>query len=53
VSKQIFVRWQAILLAFDFDIEFIEGSNNALPDLLIREFLQGNSDTNFSTQDTK
>ena len=25
-SKQIFARWQAILLVFDFDIEFIKGT---------------------------
>ena len=36
VSKQIFARWQAILSAFDFDIEFIKGSNNSLPVFLTR-----------------
>ena len=41
VSKQISARWQAILSAFDFDIEFIQGQNNSLPDFLTREFLQG------------
>ena len=41
VSKQIFARWQAILSAFDFDIEFIAGEKNSLPDFLTREFLQG------------
>ena len=41
VSKQIFARWQAILSAFDFDIEFIQGKNNSLLDFLTREFLQG------------
>jgi len=35
-SKHIFARWQAILSAFDFDIEFIKGSNNSLPDFLTR-----------------
>ena len=39
VSKQIFARWQAILSAFDFDIEFIKGTNNSLSDFLTREFL--------------
>jgi len=39
VSKQIFTHWQAILSAFDFDIEFIKGSNNCFPDFLTREFL--------------
>jgi len=53
VSKQIFARWQAILSAFDFDIEFIKGSNNALLDFLTREFLQEKSDTNLSLQETK
>lgn len=40
-SKQIFARWQGILSVFDFDIEFIKGSQNSLPDFLTREFLQG------------
>ncbi|KAH0654226.1 hypothetical protein KY289_031904 [Solanum tuberosum] len=41
VSKQIFARWQALLSSFDFEIEFIKGENNSLPDFLTREFLQG------------
>ena len=41
VSKQIFARWQAILSVFDFEIEFIKGFSNVLPDFLSREFLQG------------
>ena len=41
VSKHIFARWQALLSNFDFDIEFIKGENNSLPDFLSREFLQG------------
>ena len=41
VSKQIFARWQAILSVFDFEIEFIKGTLNVLPDFLSREFLQG------------
>ena len=40
VSKQIFARWQSELSAFDFDIEYIKGQNNSLPDFLTREFLQ-------------
>ena len=40
VSKQIFARWQAILSVFDFEIEFIKGSSNVLPDFLSQEFLQ-------------
>ena len=39
-SKHIFARWQAILSVFDFDIEYIKGSQNTIPDFLIREFLQ-------------
>jgi hypothetical protein len=39
-SKQIFARWQAIFSAFDFDIEYIKGINNSIPDFLTREFLQ-------------
>ena len=42
-SKQIFARWQAILSVFDFDFEFIEGSQNSIPDFLTREFLQSHS----------
>ena len=38
-SKQIFARWQAILSVFDFDIEFIKGDTNSIPDFLTREFL--------------
>lgn len=34
VSKQIFARWQAILSVFDFDIQYIQGKNNSLPDFL-------------------
>ena len=44
VSKQILARWQAILSSFDFEIEFIQGENNSLPNFLTIEFLQGNSD---------
>jgi len=39
-SKQIFARWQAILSVFYFDIEFIKGDKNSVPDFLTREFLQ-------------
>jgi len=39
-SKQIFARWQAILSVFYFDIEYIKGINNFIPDFLTREFLQ-------------
>ena len=39
-SKQIFARWQAILSVFDFDIEFIKGTQNSIPNFLTREFLQ-------------
>ena len=52
VSKQIFARWQAILSAFDFDIEFIKGDSNSLPDFLTREFLQGKSDTKSFLQES-
>ena len=38
-SKQIFARWQAILSIFDFDIQFIEGTQNSIPDFLTCEFL--------------
>jgi hypothetical protein len=43
-SKHIFARWQAILSIFDFDIEYIKGSQNSIPDFLTREFLQGKND---------
>ena len=39
-SKQSFARWQAILSVFNFDIEFIEGTQNSIPDFLTCEFLQ-------------
>ena len=39
-SKHIFARWQAILSVFDFDIEYIKGSQNTIPNFLTREFLQ-------------
>jgi len=42
-SKQIFARWQAILSVFDFDLEFIKGSQNSIPDFLTHEFLQSHS----------
>ena len=42
VSKQNFARWQAILLVFDFDIQYIKGENNSLPGFLTREYLQRN-----------
>nr|KYP37097.1 polyprotein [Cajanus cajan] len=45
-SKQIFARWQAILSVFDFDIEYIKGTSNTLPDYLTREFLQGKTECN-------
>ena len=34
VSKQIFARWKAILSVFNFEIEFIKGTSNVLPDFL-------------------
>ena len=39
-SKQIFARWQASLSVFYFDIEFIAGTQNSIPDFLTREVLQ-------------
>ena len=39
-SKQIFARWQSILSIFNFEIEYIKGSQNSIPDFLTREFLQ-------------
>ena len=39
-SKHIFARWQAILSVFYFDIEYIKGSQNVIPDFLTHEFLQ-------------
>ena len=38
-SKHIFARWQAILSVFYFNIEYIKGSQNAIPNFLTREFL--------------
>ena len=45
MSKQIFARWQAILSVFDFQIDFIKGESNSIPNFLSREFLQGKGDT--------
>ena len=39
-SKHIFARWQSILSIFDFEIEYIKGSQNSIPEFLTREFLQ-------------
>jgi hypothetical protein len=39
VSKQIFARWQANLAPFNFEIQYIKGTNNSLPDFLSREYL--------------
>ena len=42
-SKKNFARWQAKLSIFDFDIEYIKGRDNSIPDYLTREFLQSNA----------
>ena len=39
-SKHIFARWQAILSNFNFQIEYIKGENNLIPNFLTYEFLQ-------------
>ena len=57
-SKHIFAWWQAILSVFDFDIEFIEGTQNSIPDFQTHEFLQspnhnvGEKDTTSLTPQT-
>ena len=38
-SKHIFAQWQAILSVFYFDIKYIKGSPNPIPDFFTREFL--------------
>jgi len=40
ISQQTFACWQEILSVFDFDIEFINGKKNSLPDFLSREVFQ-------------
>jgi len=40
--KQIFLQWKAILSVFDFEIEYLKGTSNSLPDYLTHEFLQKN-----------
>ena len=40
-SKHMFFIWQSILSIFDFDMEYIKGSQNSIPDFLTRKFLQG------------
>ncbi|HET6457955.1 MAG TPA: reverse transcriptase family protein, partial [Nitrosopumilaceae archaeon] len=52
-SKQIFARWQAILSIFDFEIAFIKGSDNHIPDFLTREFLQGSKQQDVPTLPAK
>ena len=37
-SKHIFARWQAILSVFDFDIEYIKGSQNTIPRVVVLLF---------------
>ena len=41
-SKHILARWQAILSVFyfDFDFEYIKGSQNTIPDFLTHKFMQ-------------
>ena len=39
-SKHISARWQAILSNFNFQIEYIKGENNLIPNFLTYEFLQ-------------
>ena len=39
-SKHIFAQWQPILSIFYFEIEYIKGSQNSIPDFLTCEFLQ-------------
>lgn len=38
-SKLMFVRWQAQLAPFDFEIQYKKGINNSLPDFLSSEYL--------------
>ena len=38
-SKHIFARWQTILSVFDFDIEYIKGSQNSILYFFTHEFL--------------
>ena len=38
--KNIVSRWQSILSIFVFNIEYIKGSQNSIPDFITREFLQ-------------
>ena len=39
--KQIFARLQTLFSNFDFEIEFIKGELNSLPNFLSQEFLLG------------
>lgn len=32
---------KSYIISFDFDIQYIKGKNNCLPDFLTREYLQG------------
>jgi len=42
--QKFFLPDEAILSVFDFEIEYIKGTSNSLPDYLTREFLQKNID---------
>ena len=39
-QKFFFARWQALLPVFDFDIEYIKGVSNSIPDFLTHEFIK-------------
>uniref|UniRef100_A0A0R0I5Z7 DUF7746 domain-containing protein n=1 Tax=Glycine max TaxID=3847 RepID=A0A0R0I5Z7_SOYBN len=40
LNQKFLIRVDSILSVFDFDIEYVEGTSNSLPDYLTREFLQ-------------
>lgn len=40
-SKQSSAQWQAILISFDFEIEYIKWEANHIPNFLTHEFVQG------------
>ena len=40
VAQQIFEKWQNILPSLSFEIEFVQGFHNSLPNFLKRKFYQ-------------
>jgi len=53
VAQQVFEKWQNILPSYSFEIEFVQGIHNVLPNFLKRKFWREKSDTNTFVQGQK